>query len=108
MVEAYALAAPPPPSAAVRESGTVFHDLFRTGATDEAVAPLVSALWAAPLPATGEPPQVKPVAAVPLKSRPKPVPSPEPPAAPPAAEAGEPGFFEKLLPRARALFRGRV
>jgi hypothetical protein len=105
-VQAYAAAASPLRPAA-HDTGPVFHGLFRTGATDQAVAPLVSALWTAPLPAPAEPPPAK-AAAVAPKPQPKPTPLPEPSAAPRPAEKGEIGLFQEHLPDARALFRGRV
>jgi hypothetical protein len=109
VTKAYAAAAPKPaPAPAVLDTGPAFHTLFRTGATEEAVAPLVSALWSAPMPVADDRPAT--TASV---SKPKPVVKPTPlpePATSPAAAAGhgQIGLFQDQVPDARALFRGRV
>jgi hypothetical protein len=107
VTKAYA-AAGPKPAPAVRDTGPAFHTLFRTGATEEAVAPLVRALWSAPTPVADDPP-----AATASVSKPKPAVKPTPlpePAASPAATVGngQIGLFQEQVPDARALFRGRV
>jgi hypothetical protein len=84
----------------VQDSGPVFHGLFRSGATEEAVAPLISALWSAPVPATTEQPATTAAA--------KPVPKPTPVPEPQANGGSELSLFQDQLPDARALFRGRV
>jgi hypothetical protein len=101
VAQAYAAAMTPPPVA--RDSGPVFHGLFRTGATREAVAPLVSALWTAPQPLSEE------SAAAPAKTAAKagPTPRPKPMPLPDNAKA-EVSLFQDLPADARALFRGRV
>jgi hypothetical protein len=107
VTKAYA-AAGPKPAPAVRDTGPAFHTLFRTGATEEAVAPLVRALWNAPTPVADDPPAAaasvsKPKLAV------KPTPLPEPAASPAATVGnGQIGLFQEQVPDARALFRGRV
>jgi hypothetical protein len=97
VAQAYAAAMPP----TIRDSGPAFHNLFRTGATDEAVAPLISALWSTPAPVAEEEP--KPQAA----AKPKPVAKPEP-LPEPSNDKGQLGLFQDQVPDARALFRGRV
>jgi hypothetical protein len=99
VAQAYAAAQPPAP---VKDTGPVFHGLFRTGATEEAVAPLVSALWTAPTPITDD----KPAAAAP-QAKPKPVAKPTP-LPEPLGATGTGSLFEDQVPDARALFRGRV
>jgi hypothetical protein len=80
-------------------NGPVFHGLFRSGGTSDAVAPVVSALWSNP----AQPP----AAAAPSK----PQPLPDTPAAAssmPPPSGGALDLFQEQLPDARALFRGRV
>jgi hypothetical protein len=80
------------------QTGPMFHGLFRSAASPEAVAPVVSALWANAVPT--------PVAAAPAK----PQPLPDTPAAisAPTPSGGALDLFQERLPDARALFRGRV
>jgi hypothetical protein len=86
-------------AAAPVDTGPVFHALFRTGARQEAVAPVVSALWGAPKPRPM--PEAPPAAAPTLPAPAQAVPGPVP--------AGGPlDLFQDQLPDARALFRGRV
>ena len=91
MTETYAAAARLSSPAAATHSGPIFQGLFRTGAVPEAVAPVVSALWAAPTP-------VPPAERVPVKGEP----------AAPTGDAGDLGLFQDKAPDARSLFRGRV
>jgi hypothetical protein len=72
-----------------RESGPVFHGLFRTAGADEPVAPVVSSLWTTP---TNPPVGMGGT-------------EPSAPASPPAAPLD---LFQELPPDARPLFRGRV
>jgi hypothetical protein len=84
------LATAPQPVAAAEP---VFHGLFRTGEGREAVAPVVSALWAAPTP-------VSDAGASPL---------PRQSATPPApGGTGTMSLFQDQSADARALFRGGV
>jgi hypothetical protein len=86
-------------SAQAPDTKPVFHGLFRTGERRDAVAPLVSALWAAPKP---QPLPAEP----PLAAVEAPVGQDRP--APDAAVGGPLDLFQDQLPDARALFRGRV
>jgi len=84
-------AADVPPAAQLNKAGSVFHGLFRSGGPDEAVAPVVRALWAAPgvsgpAPAAGAPLGI----------------------APAAGSGGALDLFQDQVPDAGALFRGRV
>src|SRR5262249_48642323 len=88
------------------EHKSVFHSLFSTNGRPEPVAPLVSALWTAPLSARIEPPESSPSAPLPASKftvGPAPNPKPQP------LDNGTTGdLFENRPPDARALFRGRV
>ena len=90
MTETYAAAARLSSTAAQADTGPIFQGLFRTGASREAVAPVVSALWAAPTP-------VAAAEQAPVKGAPA-----------PAESNGDLGLFQDQVPDARALFRGRV
>ena len=80
-------------AAQAADTGPVFHGLFRTGARREAVAPVVSALWAvADAGCSAEPRRLRP----------------QPAAAPRRAAGGALDLFQDQAPDARALFRGRV
>ena len=100
------------PPAASAYTGPVFHGLFRSAGSPEAVAPVVSALWSNP----AQPP----AASAPAKPQPLPdmsraaqttAPAPAPvstPALAPPPSGGALDLFQEQLPDARALFRGRV
>jgi hypothetical protein len=87
-----------PAPAASAATGPVFHGLFRSAGSPEAVAPMVSALWSTP-------PQT-PAAAVP--SKPQPLPDMPAPVSTPTPPGGALDLFQEQMPDARALFRGRV
>jgi hypothetical protein len=76
-------------AAAVKNSGPVFHGLFRTTGADEPVAPIVSSLWTTPT----STPARKPIAQQ---------------GAAQAPAVGPLDLFQEHRPDARALFRGRV
>jgi hypothetical protein len=98
VAQAYAAAAQPRP--VIGDSGPMFHGLFRTGATEEAVAPLISALWSAPMPVADDQPKPAPA------TKPKPAAKPEP--LPQSPSGSELSLFQDQPADARALFRGRV
>jgi hypothetical protein len=93
MTETYAAAARLSPTGQ-SDSASVFHGLFRSAGGNEAVAPVVSALWGTPAP---QKPEVLPEP-----------PAPEPVAAPAAESPGALDLFQERLPNVSALFRGRV
>jgi hypothetical protein len=89
LAETYAVASRAPSPKQAKDAGPVFHSLFHSGgARHEAVAPLVSALWSAPVadsasPASGGSTTVK-------------------------GKGGTRELFHDLPPNSRALFRGRA
>ena len=96
------------PPAASAYTGPVFHGLFRSAGSPEAVAPVVSALWSNPAqpPAASAPAKPQPL---PDMSRAAPAPAPaSTPVLAPAPSGGALDLFQEQLPDARALFRGRV
>jgi hypothetical protein len=83
-----------PPAAELNKTGPVFHGLFRSNGPDEAVAPVVRALWAAPaLASAADPAQA---AGAPQNI------------VPAAAGDGALNLFQDQAPDVGALFRGRA
>lgn len=90
-------------ASASASSGPVFHGLFRSTGSPEAVAPVVSALWSNLGSNIGSDPAPPPASSAPAKPQLLPeTPVPAPPT------SGPLDLFQERLPDARALFRGRV
>jgi hypothetical protein len=88
----------------VKNSGPMFHSLFRSGGENEQVAPVVNALWGTP-PAT----QPSPVSDAPATAYAPVAPEPQLPASSDPPRRPQPlDLFQDQPSDARALFRGRV
>lgn len=91
----------------VRDTGPMFHGLFRSGGENEQVAPVVSALWgtppAAPAPQPSDTPAAPATAYAPVAPQPQPPAQSEPQRKPQPLD-----LFQDQAPDARALFRGPV